>query len=98
MAIVLGTDGNLFPESATKMVQAGKFITDIPTWAQNDGSMQTGPVHSEEDIVTSLKPWVHKITQESLSTIMELYPPEDFALDRERYEVHNPEAPKVSVH
>lgn len=71
-------------------------------WTQDDGAMNVGPGHliqSEEDMITSIKSFVHSMSVEQYSEIFHLYSTSDFEEELNNYISHkDSEDPDISVH
>ncbi|KAF2654544.1 alpha/beta-hydrolase, partial [Lophiostoma macrostomum CBS 122681] len=97
-------DGDMFPESATKLYRERKFAKGIPTvlgWTQNDGAMQTGPpelITSEADIAATIRVWAPDLTPSEMSALFEMYATEDFTSAKTTFELAHPENSPISLH
>lgn len=71
-------------------------------WTQDDGAMNVGPGHlmqSEEDMITSVKSFVHAMTTEQYAELFDLYSASDFEEELSNYVAQkDSEDPDISVH
>ncbi|KAJ8071559.1 hypothetical protein OCU04_001872 [Sclerotinia nivalis] len=97
-------DDDFLPERHSKMMREGSFAEGIRMifgWTQDDGAMNVGPGHliqTEEDMVASIKSFVHAMTPEEYAELFHLYSASDFE-ELDNYTSQNsPTDPDILVH
>jgi hypothetical protein len=63
--------------------------------------MQTGPanlVTSEEDMIAAISVWTRGLTPSEMSALFELYPAEDFASTKTKFQLAHPGSLLISIH
>ncbi|ATZ51933.1 hypothetical protein BCIN_07g04790 [Botrytis cinerea B05.10] len=98
-------DDDFLPDRYSTMMREGSFVKGIDMvfgWTQDDGAMNVGPGHliqSEEDMITSIKSFIHAMTTEQYAKLFDLYSASDFEEELNNYVLQkDSEDPDISVH